>query len=164
MRRVTILVSLIAVLCIGVATAQAQVRGSTYGMAGCGLGSLVFQDDQDRVKQVLASTTNGTFGSQTFGITTGTLNCNPAGTAKRAALFVEVNREILAKDVSRGAGETIDTLSALMGCSDSKAVGAVLQQNFRVIFPDTSASNDQVTDAIFETIKQEKSLTCPDLS
>ncbi len=158
MRKVAVLAAAIAIWGLGAAAAQAQVRGNDYGMAGCGLGSLVFQNDPDRVKQILAATTNGTFGSQTFGITTGTSNCNPQGPAKSAALFVEVNREALAKDISRGGGETIDNLSAIMGCSDPRAVGAVLQQNFRTIFPNQAVSSGRVTDAIFETIKQDRAL------
>ena len=43
---------------------------------GCGLGSLVIKDQSTVMLQVLAATTNGTSGSQTFGITSGTSNCN----------------------------------------------------------------------------------------
>ena len=42
-----------------------------YGAAGCGLGSMVF-GSKPGAEQVVAATTNGTFGSQTFGITFGT--------------------------------------------------------------------------------------------
>ncbi|NNE12716.1 MAG: DUF3015 family protein, partial [Ilumatobacter sp.] len=34
------------------------------------------------ISEAASSTTNGTFGTQTFGITTGTSNCNPAGLVK----------------------------------------------------------------------------------
>src|SRR5690348_11977029 len=50
-----------------------------YGMAGCGLGSLVFGPNDAPVAQVLAATTNGTFASQTFGISSGTSNCFSGG-------------------------------------------------------------------------------------
>ena len=47
-----------------------------YGAAGCGLGSFVFGDNNSWWAQTLGATTNGTSGSQTFGITTGTSNCD----------------------------------------------------------------------------------------
>ncbi len=157
MRKVVILASAVALFTLGIANAEAaNLNPSTYGTAGCGLGSLIFQDDPGLV-QVLAATTNGTFGNQTFGITTGTLNCvDKRSTSRRAALFVEANREALVKDVSRGSGETVVGLSAIMGCSDSKAVAASLQQNFSTIFPSEPASTDHITDAILETIKSDE--------
>ena len=48
------------------------------GDAGCGLGSMIITKNT-KVMQVLAATTNGTSGSQTFGITFGTSNCSANG-------------------------------------------------------------------------------------
>src|SRR3954469_2639303 len=53
--------------------------GAWYGMAGCGLGSLIFGPVNSPGAQILAATTNSTFGSQTFGITSGTSNCVSGG-------------------------------------------------------------------------------------
>src|SRR5437868_47659 len=50
-----------------------------YGMAGCGLGSLLFGPVNEPFAQVLAATTNATFATQTFGITSGTSNCVSGG-------------------------------------------------------------------------------------
>ena len=58
-----------------------------YGSAGCGLGSLVFK--QNDGTQILAATTNGTFGSQTFGITFGTSNCNSKGMRRFSFCFFQ---------------------------------------------------------------------------
>src|SRR5256885_13892242 len=103
------------VLGAGVARADAEnpaAHGkSTYGLAGCGLGSMIFGDQKGMI-QVLAATTNGTVGSQTFGITSGTSNCGEAGFSSSATrTFIEGNREALAKDAARGSGETIDRKS-----------------------------------------------------
>jgi hypothetical protein len=127
------------------------------------LGSIVFGDAKGIV-QIFAATTNGLFGTQTFGITSGTSNCVDTSTGAHAAkVFVDVNREALAKDISRGGGETIATLTWITGCSDSKQVGAALQSNFKSIFPSETASTDAVTDAILSTLKEQKSLTCTKL-
>lgn len=130
-----------------------------YGAAGCGLGSLVFGNQPGAV-QILAATTNGTFGSQTFGITTGTSNCGPGMFAMGTKNFVEANREVLAKDISRGTGEAIGALAVINACSDSSKVGAALQARFSSIFPTEKATDEQVTDAILQTLHADASLGC----
>jgi hypothetical protein len=142
---------------------SSEARADSYGAAGCGLGSMVFGNKPGMV-QILAATTNGTFASQTFGITSGTSNCTDAGggTASAAA-FIESNRDALAKDISRGSGETIKNLSTLSGCTDPAAVGSVLQRNFKAIFPAADATNVQVSGAVVNVLRSEKSLACSKL-
>lgn len=171
MRKVVGLAALVAALAgFGLDEARAQIMGGNqYSMAGCGLGTLVFGNDETKWKQVLASTTNGTFGTQTFGITTGTSNCNPGGgpTGRpAAALFIDVNREAFAKDAARGSGETIDHLAAMMGCSDVTAVGRTLHDDFKTIFPTEGRTSDQLTDSVFESVRKNETLAsgCQSLS
>jgi hypothetical protein len=140
-------------------SANAASAKDTYGDAGCGLGSLVFGNDPGLV-QVLAATTNGTFGSQTFGISTGTSNCGASKGSKGAAIFIEANREALAKDISRGNGETIVTLTHITGCNDAKAVGATLQRSFASIYPSAAVSDEKVTESILATLKGQPALAC----
>jgi hypothetical protein len=130
-----------------------------YGAAGCGLGSLVFGNQPGAV-QILAATTNGTFGSQTFGITTGTSNCGGGLMAMGTKNFVEANREVLAKDISRGQGEAIGALTVINACQDSAKVGAALQKNFSAIFPTENATSDEVTRAILQTLHSDATLGC----
>ena len=140
-------------------TAGAVSAAPTYGSAGCGLGSVLF-GAQPGFVQVVAATTNGIFGNQTFGITTGTLNCGSPASPAGARLFIDVNREALAKDMARGSGETIATLTQLTGCSDAKVVGAALQRNFSFIMPNEKVSSEVMADAVFSSLKAEKSLSC----
>lgn len=134
-----------------------------YGPAGCGLGSIVFGNSPGFV-QVFAATTNGTFASQTFGITFGTSNCADAsGGVASTRSFVETNREVLAKDISRGSGETIATLSTLAGCSDDAAVGTTLQANFSTIFPAATASDRQVSQSVVDVLNANDGLSCSKL-
>ncbi|ACY14556.1 DUF3015 domain-containing protein [Haliangium ochraceum] len=141
-----------------------EAHAQAYGMAGCGLGSVVFGNAPGLV-QVFAATTNATLGSQTFGITFGTSNCtNGGGGLVSTRSFVETNREVLAKDVSRGSGETIATLSTLAGCSDQQQVGAALQQNFSRIFPSAAASDRQVSANVVSILRDEQAaLSCSKL-
>ena len=142
------------------ATHEQHAVAGNYGMAGCGLGSIVFGNKPGFI-QILAATTNGTFASQTFGITTGTSNCtDTGGGAPSAAAVIQTNREALAKDISRGNGETIKNLATLSGCQDPNAVGATLQKNFKVIFPTADISNTQVSTNVITVLKGETSLSC----
>lgn len=153
-------IALVAILTAAPAFAQQGIKGTgVYGTAGCGLGSLIFGNEKGGV-QVLAATTNGTFFNQTFGITTGTLNCGPGLVASGTKNFVEGNREALAKDISRGEGEAIGAITVINGCKDSRAVGAALQTNFGAIFPSEKATNDDVTEAILRTLHSDASLGC----
>ncbi len=112
-----------------------------YGSAGCGLGSMIFEGDQTWWKQVLAATTNGTFGTQTFGITFGTSNCSANGIVsndKQIQYFVEVNQSELTREMAQGHGEKLSTLAALNGCaSDSQisSFNAKAQSSFSMIVP-----------------------------
>ncbi len=147
----------------GVNTASADHHAGAYGTAGCGLGSLVFGSDPGMV-QILAATTNGISGNQTFGITSGTLNCaGGGGSIVATAAFVESNREVLAKDIARGSGETIEALSSLAGCSDDKQVAAKLQSEYSRIFPGADVTNVEVSGSVVSVLRQDASLSCENL-
>jgi hypothetical protein len=121
---------------------------------------MIFGDQKGPV-QILAATTNGTFGTQTFGITSGTSNCVDNGSSTRGARnFIEGNREALAKDAARGSGETITTLSAMAGCQDAKAVGAKLQKRFVQLFPGEKTPVEQVSLNVIEELRADNSLAC----
>jgi hypothetical protein len=155
----------VSILAIVLVAAMGLVVNSfakdTYGKAGCGLGSMVFGDNPKWWAQTFAATTNGTFASQTFGITTGTSNCDAAKPGKKSAkAFIETNREALAKDIARGNGETIVSLAAIGGCNDSKAVGSKLQTNFIGIFPYATVSDEVVSDSIIDMMSADASLSC----
>ena len=112
---------------------------------GCGLGSLLWAGKADStVSQSLQATTNGTFGNQTFGITTGTLGCNtPAKFVKSEELnrFVKSNMDSLATDIARGHGENLDAFAELLQVPVEKRTefAAKLQGNFAKVF-----TSDQV--------------------
>ena len=143
-----------------VQSAGKAIKGTgKYGLAGCGLGSLVFENKPGGV-QILASTTNATSLSNLFGITTGTSNCGPSMFAEGTRNFVDANREAVAKDISRGQGETIGALTQINACADSHAVGSALQRRFGEIFPAPDASTEAVTAAILKTLHEDPLLGC----
>jgi hypothetical protein len=123
------------------------VRGDSaaYSVAGCGLGSLAFKDHKkNKWMQVLAATTNGTSFNQTFGISTGTLNCELDGSMAKYSeqdMFVAANYEQLTREAAVGQGESLATLAKLMGCDDqaTAAFGSLTKSQFEAIFQGTSA-------------------------
>ncbi len=123
-------------------TAGAQAGGlkgsGVYGVAGCGLGSMVL-GNQDGVMQVIAATLNGT-GVQTFGITSGTSNCGKGLFAKAEVnSFIQSNSVALENDIVRGQGETLSTLNQMLGCGAE--FGNTLQNNYKQIYaPGVEAS------------------------
>jgi hypothetical protein len=130
-----------------------------YGLAGCGLGSVVMGKHGG---QVSAATTNGTSFNQIFGISAGTLNCLDTATAEvanRMDQFIDVNHSQLQGDIAKGNGETISAISSYMGCSQSSnAIGQSLKSNYSTIFSKANATGD-ITDTIINVI-----LSNPELS
>jgi hypothetical protein len=130
--------------------------GEGYGTAGCGLGSLLIGNEPGLI-QVFAATTNGTLGNQTFGMTSGTSNCDKQAkfaSTKRLTEFVQANMDNLAKDVAMGKGESIETLAELLGVSSEQrpVVYAKLQSNFSTIFTSERAEVSDVVDNIVTVI------------
>jgi hypothetical protein len=122
---------------------------------GCGLGHLIFKDPgHDKIlHQVLAVTTNGTFGNQTFGISSGTLDCKqPTKIASHQKLerFVADNMDALAQDMASGRGEAVSTLAELMNVSadERAAFYTLLQANFNNIYTTASVEYSDVIENI----------------
>lgn len=126
-----------------------------YGLAGCGLGSIVFGPKPGMI-QIVAATLNGT-GMQTIGITAGTSNCDIPEMGQQAAVFIEVNKEIVKKDAARGDGESLKTLAQILGCSDSSKFGTMMQQNFENIFNNENSTYES-TRRILNSIKSNEKL------
>jgi hypothetical protein len=115
------------------AVAEAKPR---YGMAGCGLGSLVFEPNNG---QISAATTNGSFTSQGFGITSGTSNCIPGDAAEAVAAqerFMIDNFTVIAKEMARGQGESLTGLAASLGCTKAAypRFASAMQNGYRSIY------------------------------
>ena len=125
---------------------------ANYGMAGCGLGSMLF-DENGGFQQVLAATTNGTFGNQTFGISSGTSNCTKNGMVKNEReqeVFIAMNYDSLTQDIARGEGETLSALTNLMGCSKEGAThfATAAKAQYASIYGQTKDANE-----LYEAVK-----------
>jgi len=130
--------------------------------AGCGLGTaVVFPDASQWYEHVMAATTNGSSGNQTFGMTSGTLGCEGAnGPLKLAEMFMDQNMEQLAIDAARGQGESLDALSSLIGvdAADKAEFSATLKSNFDTIFVSTSATSEDAYQAMVSVMGKNSEL------
>lgn len=125
---------------------------------GCGIGTMIFEGKDGLLSQACAATTNGIFGNQTFGITSGTLDCaKPAAFTQNEQLdrFVGDNMDQLAMDISRGEGDYIMTLAALLDVpvEERAEFYALLQTNFSTIYPDSGVTHVDVLNNL-ETLLQ----------
>ena len=118
---------------------------------GCGLGSLIIHNQNTVALQVLAATTNGTSGNQTFGITSGTSNCakpNNYVSNDKLNKFVSENMDELAMDISSGKGETLSTVAKLMNVENTPEFSAKLQANFSTIYTSENVTSATAIDSI----------------
>lgn len=106
--------------------------GGDYGMAGCGLGATFFHAEPGGV-QIVAATSNQSFGNQTFAISSGTSECGKGKREEWIEAYLHVNGPKLITQAAQGQGEAWDTLPGLTGCSPLTAVNAVIQTNWHTI-------------------------------
>jgi len=114
------------------------------GSSGCGPGWYVFKQNS-LVSSSLRMTTNGIlWPSVTVGMTLGTSNCAKHSIVQRSHRslhFATYNRDSLMVDMAQGQGETLSAFAATWGCSwtSTERFGAVMQANYRQIFPHTDS-------------------------
>lgn len=101
-------------------TGSAFAAGQAQNNTGCGLGTMLFKGNADNsvLLQTFQATTNGIYGNQTFGITTGTSDCQQPKnfvSNERVNEFMVANMDNLAKDIAQGSGETLDAFAELIG-------------------------------------------------
>ena len=130
--------SVLAITVVGLLTVAGTALAGQSN-TGCGIGTMIFEGKDGLLSQVCAVTTNGTFANQTFGITSGTLNCEKAPTLvsyERLNRFVGDNMDNLAMDISRGSGEYLATLAVLLDVpvEERSAMYGLLQSNFSNIY------------------------------
>jgi hypothetical protein len=129
----------------------------------CGWGSKLFDGNEGIAPQVLAATTNGTSGNQTFGISSGTSGCTQNGVVQtnwKTAMFIDSNMNKLAKDMSAGRGETLETLASLLNMTgqDKQVFFETTKSNFAEIFPADDASSVEVTGALRRVMERNEVL------
>ncbi|MCL7943395.1 DUF3015 domain-containing protein [Marinobacter sp. ATCH36] len=132
-----------------------------FAQPGCGVGAMIWKGQSGIAPHVLAATTNGTFGNQTFGMTTGTLGCQTNQSVQSMAMYMESNIDKVARDMSRGSGENLETLAVLLGVdeADRDSFRKALQDNFATIFPSSDTTSGEAVDAIVALLEKDEALS-----
>ena len=131
---------------------------------GCGLGTQLWEGEKGLVPKVLGATTNGTFGNQTFGITTGTLGCSQEGVITadaRLRMFAGANLDNLARDMAQGHGETLDAFARLMNVqeTDKPEFFQFTKSHFGELFADSDATAGEMIASLNRLLKQDPTLS-----
>jgi len=141
---------------------MAAMAAGENNVGSCGWGSKVFAGQKGIAPQVLASTTNGTY-TQTFGITSGTSGCTQDGAVSsnwKTAMYIDGNKSKLAMDMSKGSGESLESLAQLLGVKDADKVAfyRATKENFAQIFVSEQASADQIASALKQVMAADSTL------
>src|SRR5690348_3589675 len=140
---------LLAAVAVAAVFPMSAMAAGENNIGNCGWGSKLFDGQSGIAPQVLGATTNGTFGNQTFGITSGTSGCTQDGAVKsnwKTAMFIDGNKDKLARDMSVGSGEALDSLAHLLGveAGDRAQFDRVARENLQRIFPSSDAATDEI--------------------
>ena len=154
---------LVAVAVVGLFPLASMAAGEN-NIGSCGWGSKLFDGQRGIAPQVLAVTTNGTFGNQTFGISSGTSGCTQDGVVKsnwKTAMFIEDNKEKLARDMSIGHGETLEALAKLIGVRDEhkSAFFVATKENFGRIYGAENVTTGQILASLKQVLAQNADLS-----
>ncbi len=134
---------------------MAAALGNADNGPGCGLGKLAWSDyagQKQIAPQVMMATTNGTFGSQTFGISSGTSGCTNDGVIMKSK---HVNLasgafDRLKQEMAQGQGEHLASLATLLGvpAENQPEFFSMLQERYSQLVQSEDASPIEVLQAI----------------
>jgi hypothetical protein len=125
--------------------------GAFANNVGVGFGTVLMEGKEGKLFEILAVTTNGTSGSFTFAITSGTSGYKEGQKIGMAAVdvYIAENMDTLAVDIAKGEGDYLNTLAFLMKAQDKEAFNNLMHSNFSKIY----ASQDVTSSEVSETIK-----------
>lgn len=135
--------------------------GST---SGCGLGQTIFEGQGGMMPNILAITTNGTSGNNTFGMTSGTSGCDAEAVVTneyQRKLFVVNNLDNLSQEMAQGQGDHLTSLATLMGVTetDQSAFYELTQNQYGSLFNSSEVNADQIIAALDDAMLQDSALS-----
>ncbi|MFI8480694.1 DUF3015 domain-containing protein [Pseudomonas sp. NPDC078700] len=133
------------------------------GGPACGWGNMLFDGQRGLAPHFLASTTNGTSGNATFGMTSGTNGCSTSGKLTyggRSMLAMNGMLDSIAEDMAQGQGEALDAYAVLLGipASDRAQFAKVTHENFNTIFSSADVTSEQVLASTLNVMSQDSKL------
>lgn len=133
------------------------------GGPSCGWGNMLFKGQRGTATHLVASTTNGSSGNATFGMTSGTNGCRTDGaltyTGKPMLVLGSIMDE-LSEDMAKGEGEALTTYAVLLGVppEDRARFAAVTHEHFAEIFSSADVTAKDVHSATLAVLKKDTRL------
>ena len=144
---------------------SAAFATGNHPMAGCGLGYLLLSNkDNDKVTQIIGSISNWSFGTQIFGVSSGTSGCTQDGAVKLARsteVFAEVNLDAQRHDIAAGQGEYVTAFASLLGTTDTHRpmMISLLQSEYVTLFPTSETSSTDMLQHLTQVLTQHSELS-----
>jgi hypothetical protein len=140
------------------AAASLNAMAQAPGGPDCGWGNMLFEGQRGTPAHFLASTTNGTSGNATFGMTSGTNGCStnaPLTYGGKSWLAMNGMMDELSEDMAKGQGEALTTYAVVMGVApeDRTYFESVTHQHFQQIFTSSQATAEDVHNNTLAVIK-----------
>ncbi|MDO8705879.1 MAG: DUF3015 family protein [Sulfuricaulis sp.] len=159
LKKKLVIIALVMAFPVGVVAAGAAAPDAS---GGCGVGSKMFEGQRGVAPQVLAMTTNG-IAQQTFAVSSGTSGCSQDGVVKsswKTVMFIDGNKEKIARDMSTGSGESLESLAKLIGIQDQHkaAFFRVTKENFARIFSSDNVTTDQLVVSLKQVLAADSEL------
>jgi hypothetical protein len=129
----------------------------------CGWGNMLFAGQSGTPSHVLAVTTNGSTGNNTFGMSFGTNGCSTKGTLTyggKEMIDVSMIMDEFSEDVARGDGEALTAVAVSLGVAeaDRDLFKSTLHNNFNTLFPSEEATTEHVVSSMFSLMKNDEKL------
>lgn len=145
--------TIISIALLGLSsTAMAEAPGGP----NCGWGNMLFDGQAGIGPHFMASSTNGTSGNATFGMTSGTNGCSADGklTYGGKSLLGSIMGEF-SEDVARGEGEALNAVAVMYGIEqeDRASFATAMHTNFQTLFPSENVTADEVMASMNEIMK-----------
>ena len=133
------------------------------GSQTCGWGNMLFAGQSGTPSHVLAVTTNGSTGNNTFGMSFGTNGCSTKGTLTyggKEMIDVSMIMDEFSEDVARGDGEALTAVAVSLGVAeaDRDLFKSTLHNNFNTLFPSEEATTEHVVSSMFSLMKNDEKL------
>ncbi|MBB3102338.1 DUF3015 domain-containing protein [Azomonas macrocytogenes] len=145
------------------AAASLNAFAEAPGGPDCGWGNMLFKGQRGLPSHIVASTTNGSSGNATSGMTTGTNGCRTDGALTyggKPMLLVGNMMDELSEDMAKGEGEALTTYAVVLGVKpeDRAHFISVTHDHFSQIFSSADVTAEQVLDATFSVMKGDERL------
>ena len=154
MKRIVLSVLLLSVS--GAAFAEAP------GGPNCGWGNALFKGQSGLASHVVASFTNGIFGNNSFGMTSGTNGCSTDGslTYGGGAVTIGAVMDEFSEDVAQGDGEALTAVAISFGVTeeDRPLFKQVMHENFSTVFPSDQVTAEEVASSVITLMHEDKVL------